>query len=77
MFKKKKEDIQVEKIYDKNGNYIKILCKVPVGNLSRKDAEKIINELMNLYKNDNMYEYFREIKRNERKEKLKKLYGTE
>jgi len=40
MFKNKKEDNILEKFYDKNGTCIKIICKVPVGNLSRKDAEK-------------------------------------
>jgi hypothetical protein len=74
MLKNKKEDVIVEKFYDKNGTCIKMICKIPVGNLSKKDSEKRIKELMDLCKNDNTYEYFRKIKRTKRKEKLKKLY---
>ena len=74
LFKKKKEEVQLEKFYDENNKLIRIVCKVPVGNLSKKDAEKTIDELMLLYDNGKIYEFFRKLKRDERKEKLKKIY---
>jgi hypothetical protein len=51
---KKKDDIQIKKFYDENNKLIRIICKVPVGNLSKKDAEKRIKEMMDLYKNNNI-----------------------
>jgi len=67
-------NFEVEDFYDENNKFIKRVFKVPIGNISKKDAEKSIKELMNLYKTGEIYEYFRELKRNKRKEKLKKLY---
>lgn len=41
-----------KKFYDKNGNVTRRVFTIPVGNLSREDAEKQIKELMGLYKED-------------------------
>ena len=71
---KNKDGVQFEDFYDENNKLIKRVFKVPVGNISRKNAEKRIKEFLDLYKTGEIYEYFRKVKRDERKEKLKKLY---
>lgn len=38
--------------YDKDGKVIKRVFTIPVGNLSREDAEKQIKNIMNSYKDD-------------------------
>ena len=55
---------------------MKRIYKIPVGNLSRGDAEKSIAELISDYKEDFDFDkWIKEQKVQDRKKKLERIYG--